>query len=497
MQTATQTKLPTHVATLNNRTIQFHADDFDSVVPMFVAAAGGGVPKIDPLHSGVREIAPPLPADPLVSIEGRDRAARDAQLAVDNGFVLRPPVYSLGTTVNETGVENAARSQREHKAKPWAQDVCAELIEVVAAEKRVDLPAVRLSDLRMDSEGQVVFPESHHIFSGVRLPINQRIFGSLMGRFPCASGNAYLSDCPTKLRSINFNHWAVQLRSLEVGGEVKGEREVVLRTREQGGIRFGYAAVSPKYTPYDADTIARALSMAFPSDAKGVADYDGERLRVEGMWHTDVVANEFVAGEIFKAGVVVRTDDTGSGSIRIQSVIWRNLCRNLIILDKAIGVDVSLRHIGSVQELAARFREAFGKALSSVNGFRVAWNAAFQESDSDLLRRVQGTTSENLSGLSPEAALPGIFNGILERELVPVRGRKADVVPKLLEMHRQDERAADYGVSRASVVNAFTRYAHQVETDPFWADATREGAGRLLSGSRGGAPAPLPYVALV
>ena len=175
-------------------------------------------------------------------------------------------------------------------------------------------------------------------------------------------------------------------------------------------------------------------------------------------------------------------------------MLWRNLCLNLIILDKAIGVDIRIKHTGSVEALAKRFQEAFAKALGSVEPFRKSWNWAVQERDEKLVERVQGTTSEEISELPATAVLPGLFNGILERDLVPVKGRRADVVPKLLEMHAQDEAADEYGVSRASIVNAFTRYAHVVENDPFLADEIRSGAGSLLSSKAGRQPAPLPYL---
>jgi hypothetical protein len=149
-----------------------------------------------------------------------------------------------------------------------------------------------------------------------------------------------------------------------------------------------------------------------------------------------------------------------------------------------------------VEELAKRFRAAFNQALGSIEPFRKAWGAAFSERDEVLKARVQGTTSEDLSLLPITAVLPGIFNGILERDLVPLPGRRRDIVPKLLEMHAQDEAADAYGVSRASIVNAFTRYAHVVESDPFVADEIRAGAGALLSSKAGKAPAPLPYIAI-
>lgn len=485
------------------------ADDFKTVCDAVVARHPGveGVPQVTPLVSeSVISVKQSIPAA-VVTTEGVDitggvsrsaaeRGARDERIAVENGFVLADPLFSLGTLVNSTGVENATRSQLEHDQKPFAKEICEGLVRQVRSERRQDLTPIRVSQLRMATSGKLRVEGGHPVHSNMCLPITDRMFASLMARFPCASGIAYLNDCSPRLRAINFNHWAVELGNREMATESTDWKEAILRVRTINGMRAGYAAVSPRYTAFDADKIGAALQLAFPDDARGSLDYDGERIRVEGLWHTDVKPTEFAAGEIFKAGVIVRSDDTGSGSIRIQSVVWRNLCQNLIILDRAIGVDVRLRHRGSVNSLACSFRTAFGKALSSVDAFRVAWNRARCERDEVLVESVQGTTRDDLIGKPVSAILPGIFTGILQREKVPMGGRVVDVVPKLLEMHRQDEAASQYGVSRASIVNAFTRYAHQVETDPFKADRIREMAGSLLSGSRGREPAPLPYIAV-
>lgn len=499
MQTAPQSTDYTHTATLNGETVYCNAETFREACDALVAKHGGGIPDIKqisniPVQVCVNTSEPstlePIATTPAleagVSQSGKARAEQDEQTALDNGFAPKPPVYSMGTRVVQMGVDNARQSQLEHDAKPSAREVCLSLIETVKNEHRVDLPAINVCDLRMTSKGMLALPDDK------RIAITGRTFAGLMGRFDCNSGVAYLNSCPTKLRSINFNHWATETGVREMGSE---QTTTVLRTRTVNGKASAFTAVSESYTPFDADKIAEALHLAFPPDAKGVLDYDGERFRIEGMYHTDVAPEEFVAGEIFKAGVIVRSDDTGGGSVRVQSVIWRNLCLNLLILDKNIGIDIRIRHMGSVHKLAFQFKQAFNKALHSVDAFANAWSSARREQGEVLKALVQGTTRDNLSLLPIEAVLPGIFTGILERELVPMKGRTKSLVPQLLEMHSQDEAAAQYGVSRASIVNSFTRYAHTVETDPFRADEIRAGAGALLSSHNGRAPAPLPYVA--
>jgi hypothetical protein len=509
MNAVTHTQVEyTHQVTYKGIKRLCNAETYQQVSDELIKELGPGeIPDIKPIERQVvtapiapvdaRPIAPVVQLNTTkpgeVDLVGKLRATADQHLAEDLGFAPKAPIYTIGTRVLQVGVDNARAMQIEHDKKPLAQDVARHLVRLVQAEQREDLPAELTRDLRLDNTGEL------RVQVNTVLKLEERAFTSLVTRLPCVSGSTYLIHCPSDLRAFNFNFWAQELGNREVKNKKKDHRskesKVVLRTRNaEGGGREAYAAVSDHYTAFDADKIGEALAIAFPPDARGSLDYDGERVRIEGLWRTDIAPEEFVAGEIFKAGVIVRTDDTGGGSIRVQSVIWRNLCLNLIILDKAIGVDIRLRHMGGVQELARAFQDAFRKALSSIEPFRKAWGSAMAERDDVLVQRAAGTTSESIEGRPVSEVLPGLFTGILDRELVKVAGRKKDIVAKLVELHAQDERAAEYGVSRASIVNAFTRYAHVVEEDPFAADTIREGAGKLLSSQGGRQPAPLPYV---
>lgn len=488
----------THRVTYRGHSIDCNEANYSEVCEELIAKHGPSnireFPRVEPLNPTPFKATPEVKGGEL-DVVAQARIAGQAELALTAGFAPKPPVYAAGTRVVEIGVENALQMQLDHDEKPTAVSLAQDLERQVLAEQRKDLPAVRVSTLRMSKAGLVVLPDAQgEPGRGMALPVSERAFAGLFSRMPCRAGQAYLADCSTELRAINFNHWALELGRREEKEQI--QTKAVLRTRMGSERPEAFATVSQSYTAFDTDKIAAALALAFPEDARGTVHYDGQRMRFEGLWRTNVAPDEFAAGEFFKAGVVVRADDTGAGSIRVQSVVWRNLCLNLIILDRAIGVDIRIRHLGSVEALAVRFREAFGAALASVDGFRKAWGYAVEERGDVLVAKTKAMAGDEVTGMSAYDLLPGLFNGIFERELVPVQGRRKEVIPKLLEMHRQDEAAGTYGVSRASIVNAFTRYAHRVELDPFAADEIREGAGALLSGHRGGAPRPLPYVAL-
>ena len=83
--------------------------------------------------------------------------------------------------------------------------------------------------------------------------------------------------------------------------------------------------------------------------------------------------------------------------------------------------------------------------------------------------------------MSIAQVLPGLFNGALERELVPVRGRRPEVLKALVQAYER-EPVKHTEVTRSDMVNAFTRYAHETEHDPFRAFEIEKAAGSLLFG---------------
>jgi hypothetical protein len=224
--------------------------------------------------------------------------------------------------------------------------------------------------------------------------------------------------------------------------------------------------------------------------------YDGNRARFEIVYHSDVDAREYVAGEVFKAVVGVRTDDTGRGGLHVFAALYSNLCLNLIVIDRSVQEINVLRHVGSVEALATKFRAAFDRAMECVQPFIVAWGEAAHE---DVMDRAVKT--EAMEGPLPiEVALPGFFSAMIERDLVPVplHGRKrADVVGDLVAAWNADTSGAGPSsgmITRAGLLNAFTRYAHEIEPDPFKGAEIEEAAGTLVAGKGGKKPAPLPWI---
>lgn len=522
----TTTTPATHFAILNGDRRECTPETFMDVCDELVRKHGGGVPRIELIDGNaipapapamapapaaapaVTVVATPAPRDERVAhLVNTARSVADLESAMAQGFAPARTLYERGTAVNSTGVDNARRSRLEHNAKPTVAQYCEDFIGAIKAEARTDTAPFATSSIRMDAEGMLAVPNQD-----ARMVVEPRALQGLIARIGCG-GAAYLAEhCPPKLRAINVNNQAKFLEELEASMHAEAFARAVrdgkpvpaadpsmtvLRTRLNQGTRVGFAAVSDSYTAFDVDRIAEALRLAAPADARGTVTYDGTRARFEVVFHSDVQAEDYVCGEFFKAAVIIRANDTGNGGISGSAALFQNLCLNLIVIDEASKPVFNLRHVGSVEALASKFRAGFDSAIAQIKPFLNRWGYAVHE---DVRVRSQATTSDEIP-LSIEEALPGFFNALIERELVPVRtGNSKEVRKQALAdfgaMYARDESVAtrDGIITRAGIVNAVTRYAHEVNQDPWLEDELQAAAGALLIGRKGGNPDPLPYI---
>lgn len=453
------------------------------------------------LERAARQEAAPAAAGGTVDAVSAERVTVDAEAARAAGFALGEPLFTRGTRVIGIGVENARISRLQHDEKPTVAECCADLVAQVQAERRT-MVRTMVTDIGMTPGGLLRFVDAD-LDVPRTLPITQTAFKGLVGRLGYSGGQYLSENCGPDLRAMNVNHHRERLLADEAARLGKGgsRREIALRVRDVAGAEGPlskeiFAAVTPTYTPFDVDKVAEAVSRSSEgSGARGTVTYDGEKARFEVMFHSDVKPEHYAAGEVFKAGVVIRSNDTGDGSIRGSSVVWMNRCLNLIVIDRCAQDLFRIRHVGNVDELAKKFRDGFASAMKSLEHFRAAWGYACEER---LVARAEST------GVSvpakDEAALPGFLNGVLEEGLITIPGRlkREDVIKRLVEHWEWDGSGAKkFGLTRASIANAFTRFAHQdlSAADPWAEDEIQRQAGALLWARRGtSAPAPLPYV---
>jgi hypothetical protein len=423
---------------------------------------------------------------------GADRSAEDRAALIAAGFAPKEPIYRAGTRVIEWGVDNARKSRLEHDAKPSVQAACDKLGEKIAAENRRFIECLA-TDLTMNDAGRIAIPGHDP------LEITYDAFRGLTTRLGYGGAN-YLSRCPAALRAHNFNDWQTR---------VDAEQKLALRVRDRAadekaqipaGVEI-FAAVSPGYAAFDANMIAEAVAKASPEGAKGSFAYDGTRSRFEVHFHSNVQPQHYVAGEFFKAGCLVSTDDTGGGSIVVRSMAWQNLCLNLIIIDRCAREIARIKHVGSVLELAQRLEAAYRQALASLDHFLKVWDYACADDVAIASKAVHAEVPSD-----PAKALPGIFRGVLDAGIIklPRAGSfkaREDAIATLCALFEDDRSGARlmHGVSRAAIANAFTAFARDLDAeDPWAADEIQRAAGALLWGGRRGdqKPSPLPYLDL-
>jgi len=430
-------------------------------------------------------IAPVPRGEGHVDTTGQIRSTLDAAQAADSGFALKQPLYTRGTRVNETGVENARTSRLEYEALPSAKVVHMELAQTVQAEGRKDIP-VQASNLFLRTDGKLTTRGKESI----GIDLSHRSFQQLIGRLDIPAGGAYLSHCPPTLRAVNVNHWVdTRLQEEQLPGATA--KELQLRLRGPRGQREIFAITGPKYASYDADQIAEAVAMAAPQDARGTVAYDGYRAHGEVLFHSTVRPEHYVAGEIFRAGVSWSTDDTGGGSIVCRASVTANLCLNLIVIDKSEQDTVRLRHQGSVEKLAQGFRVGFQGALAKISHFVRAWDVACEDSIVDSAVVLDDSPVPTVR----EILIASAIRGMMEQDLVTVPGRRENVIAGVVAAWKMDDSGAGKsldGVNRAALANALTRYAHESgKLDPWEQDVLQTQAGQLVYGAGRYARIPL------
>lgn len=408
-------------------------------------------------------VAKPEPRDEgAISAEGKARAEEDERLAVEAGWSLKPPVYAIGSKVNSTGVANFRASRCEHDAKPSVTEACTKLVELVEKEDRRDL-VVKVPTLKMLDDGRITRGQGP-------LQVSERAITGV-GTMITPGGASYLRACPPALRAHNFNHWAINGwredarateklveawdeagRRGEKPAPVMVEKEVTLRTRlnHTSNKREAWSFVGPRYEAHDINDIAEQVmrSEAIPGDAKCDIVYDGYKARIDVLFHTDIQPEKAVAGEIFKAGIMLKTADDGSGSIQISAQVFRNLCLNLIIIDHAKDLVTRRRHFG--QGIAADIETGIQVAMGKVKVFADKWSEATLE---NVIERYGVNNVED------------VLRGLVHNKVVHVSGVKPDeMFDRLLRAYQ-----AEPGYGRDAIVNAVTRCAHS-ETWSRWTD---------------------------
>ena len=431
---------------------------------------------------GLMPVATPEPEvirGVTVDKEGATRSIEDEAAAIAAGFTPAPPLFTVGTMVVDAGVENFKQSRLEFDALPHVAEACDQLIEQVKGEERRD-QKVKVPTLEYSADGNLLGGEScvsELPYEG--LPMSERAFEGLCNLVTPGAGG-YLRNCGMvgdendlgmKLRAANLTHWfprAVKLNkratkkaikewaagnhALFQAGQaplpkpatctVKADQEVKLRVRKHpsGVGEEIFSVVGPRYSAFDVDSIAEAIKEhAASMGARCQVLYNGYKAQFDIMFHSNVQPEKAVAGEFFKAGIRLTTADDGTGAIKVQSLVWRNLCLNFIIIDVASQLAMKRRHIGA--NIAEALDTGMADALRRVEYFAKKWDEASLE---NVLERYGITEPQT------------VFERLVVNKVIDIPGYSNDeMVSRLMTAYLTEP-----GVGKTSYINAITKAAH-------------------------------------
>lgn len=437
-----------------------------------------GPPKATQSPATATIHVPEAPAAPIIGVPpkrrierqagvvdpvGAARAIADEAAARKAGFSPKPPIYTIGSQVNSTGVANFQKSRSTWDKLPSVPEACNKLIETIANEKREDL-VVAAADLAVTAEGKLTR-------GGGTLTLTEKAIEGF-ARLVTPGGARYLSECPPALRADNLNYWLKQAYRVDAkatkaaGKDAALAQELTIRTRKATGKdakgREAYAVVGPQYAACDVDAMAKIAADKIGGDARCDVTYDGFKVTLDVLFHSNIAPHNAVAGEIFKGGIRIQTADDGSGSSRVKLMLWRNLCLNLIVLDWNKVLVGRRRHVGTSEALFTDIGAFVEQADERIKLVVDKWSECSAE---NVLERYDlGNVEDVIKGL--------VLNGV-----VKAPGISRD------EMQARLRRAweKEPGYSKTSFLNAITRAAHEEEWRS-WEDVEdlESAAGELM-----------------
>lgn len=385
--------------------------------------------RVDQVPPDLDPRDPPPTAPGALSTIAKNRIARQEGWLTAAGFSVPPPIFAPGTRVLPLGDRNFEIERQRVENLPTFREATDRLSARIHAEDRVDIE-VDLREARMDDTGALVV-------HGVSYALTEEAFVQLAQRAGFGTGVRYLTDmCDGDLRAHNVNEQLL----------TRINRKVVLRTRNHtSNKREVYAVVTPTYAAADGHEVTQAVATEL-AQARTELVYDGRGVKATALFLPDRIV-DLAAGDIFKAGVRISTDDTGKGRVRIAAVLWRNRCLNLLVIAEGEVETAAQVHRGEKERILAVVRQGVQDAEAKIGAFLDAWGVARRT-------RVDVPTLLRLWVDDPSFELP-------RRKSPEERDR---VVEALLSAWRVEP-----GDTLADAANALTRAAHTTS----WSDDYR------------------------
>jgi len=353
------------------------------------------------------------------------------------GITPTKAVYDEGSELNETGKSNLLASKRTFDNLPSFKDGVKNIISTIKKEDR-SISYSLLRNARMAENGRWTFDAGKTFYD-----IEDYALGKLLASFPMfpAFKRTYqYADTASLARFVNdqivFRNKTGELDDIKI--------QLGIRQRKHHDSKSVYRVVSPTYTNFSGDMSLQSF-LGFSEgtkDSKFIGHYDEKTTsyRAACMYHAD--HNTIGAGSVFKAGVEVKGDDRGTGAVLVNSVAFRNLCLNLIIIAVEKGRLARIIHKGQGHSL--RLDGSLENAKETFSEFLAGWGK---------LENTQ-ISSVKIWGKTFDSVVEALDWGVSKKKI----GK--DIADKALLENLLGGYMFERGDTLSAFINSITRAAH-------------------------------------
>ena len=374
-------------------------------------------PAPTPAPQPIIEVTPKKYKAGEVDPEAKKRVEDQRQYLEGLGFATADTIYPPGSQVVGMGQQNFNQHKRDLEAMPTIEEECSNKAQIIADENRRGF-TVAIKDLSFDGDvlrmpnGQPLQLEWNALKSWSAVRSGKRARDG--ERVSISPPLGYLRH--SSAQEIGQMFEARKEHAQFVEKKTGRPQRVQLLTREVNGQeRSVYAVVSPTYQYYGGDRFLQNIAKAarqFGSDLKGEVIYNQATTRVTGeFWAMPPHIENLAAGDVFKVGTKFRTGDNGSTSHTIDAAYLRNLCLNLLILDRGALNLMKRRHSGRAHNTSLKINHeiitAMKKAFAFEQEFRTRYGWMKQTTVADLFGTddMEEIVTDVLTAQRPKAAM--------------------------------------------------------------------------------------------
>lgn len=393
--------------------------------------------------------------------------------------------FGSGTEMMAGGTATFKSYARNHADLPPAREAFADVVAAIESEGRRVLPPVPADRLRVvdvHKDGGITITAGG---GGLRLDpyaSRQLVTTRLPAAFPGAWN--WLKSCTPEEMGEQMNQRLARLGDFYKADKIP-EVVVAQRFNHSSGNLEGFRVSSASYADMPGDKVLDAYAGMFEAmdiggmgikDPRALVTYDQETtgFTAKVSWHAPETFKA-VVGSTFEFGHSIRSDDRGGSGFHGSPFGRRVRCINCTVLEMVAAIK-AMRHRTSktwdaetrlgkgLDKFTQRTEEQIAGLAPAIEHFATRW---------DLLTRapIDSVVIGGKRHTDPEEAIKALVeDGQLSRQM----GINFSVEGLLSSWAREP------GETLASVVNAWTAYAHRQEMSALSQFKREEAIGRVL-----------------